>query len=60
VAVLKPMLRVVDIELAAGSGRDGQQVAFVRADHEVTAAQGAFDDADDRLVTTRLRTASRR
>ncbi len=34
----------VDVDVAAGGRGDGGQVAFVGADDEVAAPQGAFDD----------------
>jgi hypothetical protein len=39
------VLWVVDVDAAADGGGDGRQIAFVGADDEVAAAQGAFDDA---------------
>ncbi len=39
------VLRVVDVDTVADNRGDGREIAFVRADDEIAAPQGAFDDA---------------
>jgi len=43
--LILPVLWVVDVYPAADGCGDGYEIAFVGADDEVAAAQGAFDDA---------------
>jgi hypothetical protein len=39
------LLGPVDLDVPVGGRGDGMQVWLVRADHEVVAAEGSFDDA---------------